>query len=136
MHGIDHKASTAAGLAYRDQFFLGTTRVVPATRQIGVRDHAVTVQPRIMQVLLALVDARGSVVSRDDLTRQCWPGRFVAEDSLNAAVAELRKAFRMVGSDDVSVETIPKTGSGSSLRVSSRRSTRQANSTRDVARGA
>ena len=110
MSGTDQKPSSAAELAQRSPFFLGTTRVVPATRLIEFRGDAVTVEPRIMQVLLALVDARGTVVSRDDLTRQCWPGRFVAEDSLNAAIAELRKALRTVGSDNVSVETIPKTG--------------------------
>ncbi len=110
MHGTEQKASTAIDLAHRDPFSLGITRIEPATRRIGVGDRDVTVQPRIMQVLLALVDARGSVVSRDDLARQCWTARFVAEDSLNAAIAELRKAFRSVGSDDVSVETIPKTG--------------------------
>lgn len=110
MHGTEHKASTAMDLAHRDPFSLGSMSVEPATRRIGVDGHHVTVQPRIMQVLLVLVDAGGSVVSRDDLGRLCWPSRFVAEDSLNAAIADLRKAFRTVGSDDVSVETIPKTG--------------------------
>lgn len=110
MLGIDNQASTAAALAHRDSFFLGAMSVVPATRRISVGDRHVTVQPRIMQVLLALADARGSVVGREELARQCWPGRFVADDSLNAAIAELRKAFRAVGSEDVSVETIPKTG--------------------------
>lgn len=110
MKGIDSQASTAAALAHRDEFVLGMTSVAPATRRISVGDRDVTVQPRIMQVLLALVDARGSVVSREDLARLCWPGRFVADDSLNAAIAELRKALRSIGSVDVSVETIPKTG--------------------------
>ncbi len=110
LHGIGQKVDTAIDLAHRDPFPLGTSYVEPATRRISVGDLCVTVQPRIMQVLLALVDARGAVVSRDDIARQCWTARFVAEDSLNAAIAELRKAFRSVGSDDVSVETIPKTG--------------------------
>ena len=68
------------------------------------------VQPRIMHVLLALADARGAVVTRDALADRCWAGRFVAEDSLNGAIAELRKALRTVSAHDVSVETVPKTG--------------------------
>lgn len=62
-----------------------------------------------MQVLLALIDAQGAVVTRDELAQRCWQGRFVAEDSLNAAIAELRKAIRSVGSD-IAIETVPKTG--------------------------
>ncbi|MES2903950.1 MAG: winged helix-turn-helix domain-containing protein [Pseudomonadota bacterium] len=110
MNGNDHKIVSAADLAHREAFRLGSTHVIPATRRIEHGGKGVTVQPRIMQVLLALVDADGSVVSRDDLTQQCWAGRFVADDSLNAAIAELRRAFRLVGSEDVRVETIPKTG--------------------------
>lgn len=110
MHGIEPGPLATADLAQRHQFCLGTVSVLPAMHQLSNGENVVMVQPRIMKVLLALVDARGLVVSREALARQCWPGRFVAEDSLNAAIAELRKAFRALGSNDVSVKTSPKTG--------------------------
>lgn len=110
MHGTEKPAPAAADLARREPIALGTTRIVPATREIHGPSGVAVVQPRVMHVLLALADARGAVVTRDDLARSCWGGRFVAEDSLNGAIAELRKALRSVCGGEVSVETVPKTG--------------------------
>jgi tetratricopeptide (TPR) repeat protein len=70
---------------------------------------ATTVEPRIMQVLLVLADARGGVVSREDLLRLCWPGVIVGEESLNRAILQLRRAARAVG-EGFQIETISKVG--------------------------
>ena len=110
MRTTDKLACATAGLAERPAFSLGTLLVVPATRQIRGPDGNVFVQPRVMHVLLALFDAEGRVVTRDALAERCWGGRFVAEDSVNGAIAELRKALRTVSAKDVSLETIPRTG--------------------------
>lgn len=110
LHGTDRPAPDAADLARREPIALGATRIVPATREVHGPGGIVVLQPRVMHVFLALADGQGAVLTRDDLTRLCWGGRFVAEDSLNGAIAELRKALRTVAADDVSVETVPKTG--------------------------
>jgi tetratricopeptide (TPR) repeat protein len=62
-----------------------------------------------MQVLLVLADAAGQVVTRDTLFARCWGGVFVGDDSLNRAVAALRRAVEAVGGT-FEVETIPRTG--------------------------
>ena len=110
MHGTDAPAPAATDLARREPIALGATRIVPATREIQGPGGVALLQPRVMHVFLALADAEGGVVTRDALTQRCWGGRFVAEDSLNGAIAELRKALRAVAADEVSVETVPKTG--------------------------
>ena len=91
-----------------------------------------TIPPRVMRVLLALVDARGLVVTRDELADRCWQGRFVAEDSLNGTIAELRKALRAVCANDVRVETVPKTGYWLSSPISVEQSARTTPSDRSA----
>jgi tetratricopeptide (TPR) repeat protein len=68
-----------------------------------------TLEPRIMRVLLALVDARGGVLNRDDLTDLCWDGLIVGEDAVNRAISAIRRLASSVGAE-FSVETIPKVG--------------------------
>jgi tetratricopeptide (TPR) repeat protein len=63
-----------------------------------------------MQVLIALKQASGSVVSRDELIDRCWDGRIVGDDAVHRAVASLRKAIASLGEDAVTVETITRIG--------------------------
>ena len=39
--------------------------------------------PRVMQVLVALTGAAGKVLSRDDLIALCWDGRIVGDNAIN-----------------------------------------------------
>lgn len=61
-----------------------------------------------MQVLVALYRAGGEVVSRDDLTRDCWGGRIVGDDAINRCIVQLRRIAERVGGFEV--ETIPRVG--------------------------
>lgn len=58
-------------LAEEKPFRLGRARVVPATRQVLVDGRVQTLEPRVMQVLVALVRADGDVVGRDELIELC-----------------------------------------------------------------
>ena len=62
-----------------------------------------------MQVLAVLADAAGQVVTRETLFNRCWGGVYVGDDSLNRAVAAVRRAVAAVGGR-FEVETIPRTG--------------------------
>ncbi|PKB25904.1 DNA-binding winged helix-turn-helix (wHTH) protein [Novosphingobium kunmingense] len=96
-------------LARRADFALGTVTVRPSLRIVEGPGGSIKAEPRVMQVLVALADARGSVLSRDDLLQQCWDGRIVGDDAINRAVAELRRvaAAAAVGFE---VETVPRVG--------------------------
>jgi predicted ATPase/DNA-binding winged helix-turn-helix (wHTH) protein len=48
---------------------------------------------RAFDVLVVLIEAKGAVVSKDELMRRVWPGRIVEENNLQAQVKALRKAF-------------------------------------------
>lgn len=109
MHGTDERIGRLGDLAQRPRLAFGTLTVIPSTREFAGPAGRATLRPQVMLVFLTLADAGGAVVSRDELVEQAWAGRFVAEDSLNGAISEIRSALRSVGSD-VRIVTIPKTG--------------------------
>ena len=68
-------------------------------------------EPRVMQVLLALADADGAVLARDTLLERGWGDRVVGEDALNRAIAGVRRVLRQAGLEQaITVETIPRVG--------------------------
>lgn len=96
-------------LAERADVRVGNILIRPSLRSIDGPGQAVMVEPRVMQVLLAIVDARGGVTSREELIRRCWDNRVVGDDAVNRAVAELRRALRQAAAT-VEIETIAKVG--------------------------
>ena len=98
-------------LAHEPPFRLAGLAVTPALRQ-AVRDDGVSevVEPRVMQVLVALVRADGQILSRDDLTQRCWEGRVVGEDAINRVIGRLRRLAEGLGEGRFRIETITKVG--------------------------
>jgi DNA-binding winged helix-turn-helix (wHTH) protein len=98
-------------LAHQPDFPLGSLTVKPSTREIvradGLRD---VLEPRVMQVLVALNRARPNVVSRDDLVAQCWEGRAVGDDAINGAIGKLRRLSENQRGAPFTIETIPRIG--------------------------
>jgi DNA-binding winged helix-turn-helix (wHTH) protein len=70
----------------------------------------VQVEPKIMQVLVALSERPGDVVTREELMARVWAGVFVTDDVLNRAVRELRRLFDDGTAQPGVIETIRKRG--------------------------
>ena len=77
-------------LAQISAFALGEARVEPAIREISKHGDAEILEPRVVKVLAALAQARGEVVSRDQLIDRCWGGRIVSDDAINSCISKLR----------------------------------------------
>ncbi len=97
-------------LTLRPNFQLGPMRVSPQRRLVEGPAGEVYVQPLIMHVLLMLLDARGQVVTRNELFDQVWGGVAVGDDSLNQAIAKVRRIGEQVAPELFDIETIPRTG--------------------------
>lgn len=97
-------------LAREPGFALGDLAVRPATREVEAADFRDVLEPRVMQVLVALAQAQGRVVTRDDLTMRCWEGRVVGEDAINRVIARLRRLSQRDGGKSFALETITKVG--------------------------
>ena len=94
-------------LARSQPFRLGALEVDPPRRRVSTGE---TLEPRVMQVLVALARARGAVVSRDELIRTCWDGRIVGEDSITRVIGALRRLAEDRGGGAFRIETVPKVG--------------------------
>jgi DNA-binding winged helix-turn-helix (wHTH) protein len=62
---------------------------------------------RAFEILVVLVEAAGQLVTKDELLRRVWPGRFVEENSLQFHISSLRKAL---GPDREYIKTIAGRG--------------------------
>jgi DNA-binding winged helix-turn-helix (wHTH) protein/tetratricopeptide (TPR) repeat protein len=98
-------------LAHAAPFRIGSIDVRPDLRQVTAEDGTrEVVEPRVMQVLVALARAEGGVVSRDDLIRCCWEGRVVGEDAINRVMSRLRRLADGIGARAFTIETVTKVG--------------------------
>ena len=102
VHGID--------LAREADFDLGSLRVRPARCEVEWDGVSRTLQRRVMQVLVALVQARGSVVSQDDLVIRCWRGLSVSDDAIYRCISKLRKLAADYPDAPFAIEAIPGVG--------------------------
>ena len=102
MHGID--------LANEADFDLGSLRVRPAKCEVESNGASETLQRRVMQVLVVLGRARGSVVSQDDLVRRCWRGLSVTDDAIFRCISKLRKLAASYADPPYAIETLPGVG--------------------------
>ena len=66
-------------------------------------------EPPVMRLLVALVRAKGEILSRDDLIESCRVGVIAGEDAINRCIRLLRKAAEACG-DAFTIETIPCVG--------------------------
>jgi predicted ATPase/DNA-binding winged helix-turn-helix (wHTH) protein len=85
----------------------GRFKVIRQRRELLADDRPVELGGRAFDTLVALIDARGTVVSKDDLLRRVWPDRVVEENNLQAQIVTLRKAF---GADRDLIRTVAGRG--------------------------
>lgn len=81
-----------------------------------------------MQVFLLLLDAGGRVVTRNEIFDECWGGAMVGDDSLNRAIAGIRRIASEIAPGAFEIETIPRTGyrlTGDVTRVDAERAGEQ-----------
>ena len=97
-------------LAETADFELGGLRVSPAHREAAMDGKRFELEPRVAQVLVALAQARPSVVSRDRLIEQCWDGRIVGDDALNRCILALRHMAKEFSPEPFTIETVPRVG--------------------------
>jgi len=97
-------------LAHAPDFTVGSVSVRPSMRTLSGPAGTVTLEPKVMQVMVALGDASGAIQSRDDLIERCWDGRVVGDTSINRVISLLRAGLKDVAGDAVTVENVPKVG--------------------------
>ena len=97
-------------LAHEQSFHIGEVAFRPATREVVFAGQTSIIEPRVMQLLVALHRAGGTVVSKDDLLQSCWEGRVVGEDAINRVISRLRGVAEKEAGRQFRIETITKVG--------------------------
>ncbi len=84
--------TTAREQGERDIAF-GRWRLQPARRRLLRDGEPVALGSRAFDVLLALAEARGALVTKDALLARIWPGVVVEENNLQVQVSAPRRAL-------------------------------------------
>jgi adenylate cyclase len=71
----------------------GRFRVVPHRRELLADGRPIKLGGRDFDALMALIEATGAVISKDELMSRVWAGRIVEENTLQGAISALRRAF-------------------------------------------
>src|SRR5271166_2132185 len=85
----------------------GHFRILPHRRQLLAEGRPVRLGGRAFDLLLALTEAPGAVVGKDELLRRIWPGRIVEENRLQSEIWALRNAL---GADRHLIQTVSGQG--------------------------
>src|ERR1700738_5054315 len=71
----------------------GRFRILPQQRALLADNRPVELGGRAFDLLLALIEAQGAIVSKQALIERVWPGRIVEENNLLIQMSVLRKAL-------------------------------------------
>jgi TolB-like protein/Tfp pilus assembly protein PilF len=92
------------------QFEFGAYRLDAQSRMLFREGVHVALPPKVAELLVALVQAAGRVLTREELLRRLWPDTVVEEGSLTSHISLLRKALGERPKVQDFIETIPKRG--------------------------
>jgi DNA-binding winged helix-turn-helix (wHTH) protein len=70
---------------------IGRLRLLPVARQAFRDEEELRIGSRAFELLLALAEAEGALVPKATLLRRAWPGLIVADNTLQAQMASLRR---------------------------------------------
>jgi predicted ATPase/DNA-binding winged helix-turn-helix (wHTH) protein len=102
----------------------GTLEIDPGRRELRARGVTVPIGGRAFEIIEALVESAGQLVTKDDLMGRVWPGAIVEENTLQVHISAIRKAL---GPD----RAVLKTASGRGYRLLGRWTARQQDASAD-----
>ena len=88
----------------------GHFRLLPARRLLLAGDEPVRLGSRALEILIALLERSGELVSKDELMARVWPSTFVEEGNLKVQVAGLRRALGDRRGSNRFLATVPGRG--------------------------
>ena len=99
-------------MSYRQHvtYEFGPFRLDVAERRLLRDGKPVSLAPKVLDTLLALVENSGRLVEKNELMSRLWPDTFVEEATLARNISDLRKALGLSSGEDTFIETVPKAG--------------------------
>ena len=92
------------------QYEFGAYRLDAQSRMLFREGDHVALPPKVAELLVALVQAAGRALTREELLQRLWPDTVVEEGSLTSHISMLRKALGEGPNGLDFIETLPKRG--------------------------
>jgi len=92
------------------QYEFGAYRLDEQGRMLFRDGERVALPPKVVELLVALIQAAGRVLTREQLLQQLWPNTVVEEGSLTSHISVLRKSLAEGTNGQEFIETLPKRG--------------------------
>src|SRR5262245_50529995 len=88
----------------------GRFRCDPQEHLLLCEGKPVSLSPKSFEVLVALIQSNGRLLTKDELMQQVWPDSFVEESNLTVNISALRRALGETPGGQQYIETVPKLG--------------------------
>jgi DNA-binding winged helix-turn-helix (wHTH) protein/tetratricopeptide (TPR) repeat protein len=88
----------------------GNFRCDPREHLLLCDGKPVSLSPKSFEILVALIQNNGRLLTKDELMQQVWPDSFVEEANLTVNISALRKVLGETPGGQQYVETVPKRG--------------------------
>src|SRR3984893_2682972 len=95
---------------FTGQYEFGAYRLEAQSRMLFRAGEHVALPPKVAELLVALVQADGRVLTREERLQLLWPDTVVEEGSLTSHISLLRKALGEGPKAQDFIETLPKRG--------------------------
>ncbi|HUI40943.1 MAG TPA: tetratricopeptide repeat protein [Terriglobia bacterium] len=100
-----------ANLQSAKRFYeFGPFRIDASERALFRSGALVPLTPKAFDTLLALVEAPGHILEKNELMRRVWPDTAVEENNLTQNISALRKALGPSSDERSYIETVPRRG--------------------------
>ncbi len=94
----------------RDHFQVADVLVQRLRDRLTRGETSLCIEPKVMDLLVALARSPGEVRERGALIDEVWGPSLGRDESLTKAVSNLRHAFAELAPDTAFIETVPKRG--------------------------
>ena len=88
----------------------GPFQVDPRTWSLSQGGDPVDLSPRLVEILAAIVEKNGEIVTKDELLDRFWPGVNISENTLTRAIADIRKALGEQAAEPQYIQTLARRG--------------------------
>jgi DNA-binding winged helix-turn-helix (wHTH) protein/TolB-like protein len=88
----------------------GDFRLNPAEHSLHCAGKPISLAPKSFEILVALIESNGRLLTKDELMKKIWPDSFVEEANLTVNVSTLRRALGDTAEHQQYIETVPKLG--------------------------
>ncbi|SDD47245.1 winged helix-turn-helix domain-containing protein [Aquimonas voraii] len=107
---MSSRSDRPSALAAATRFHLADLCVEPQRLRVLREAHTITLEPRQMEVLVALCEQAGEVVSAEQLLIDVWHGSFYGDNPVHKCIAQLRQRLGDDSRQPRYIQTIRKRG--------------------------